>query len=534
VVSIVRADPSPTNATSVDFTVTFDESVTSVDTGDFSLTTTGVAGASITSVTAGPSATYTVTVDTGSGSGIIRLDLSAGATIQDLGSNAFVGPYTGGETYTIDKTNFAVTSILRQDPLTSPTNVNTVTFRVTFAEDMQNVDTGDFAAAVTGTAAGTVNTVNPQSASVYDVVISGVSGDGMLGLDFQAGNDIQDLVGNPLGASPTIGTEETYTIDNTAITVIAGGVVGLPGDVSVVDGGSYLTHFTTFEVTFDSDANNPAGSSDPEDVTNPINYMLIEDGPDGVPGMTACVNPDTDDIPIATGPVTYDNGGGAGPYVATVTVNGGTPLPSGIYRLFICSSVATIVDLAGNPLNGGVDEIRDFTVFDASSPATGFAPGHVTVLPDQPAEFAYSAAGMLLEIPRINGSMDIVGVPLVDGKWNVTWLGNEAGWLEGTAYPTWAGNSVLTGHAWDAFDRPGPFADLPQLQYGDEILVSSRGLQYVYAVRAVWSVRAQETGRIFRHEELPWLTLLTCQDYDPFTGEYARRLVVRAVLLEIR
>jgi LPXTG-site transpeptidase (sortase) family protein len=93
---------------------------------------------------------------------------------------------------------------------------------------------------------------------------------------------------------------------------------------------------------------------------------------------------------------------------------------------------------------------------------------------------------------------------------------------------------VITGHAWDAFDRPGPFAELGQLQYGDEILVSSRGLQYVYAVRAVWSVRAQETGRIFRHEELSWLTLLTCQNYDPATGEYARRLVVRAVLLEIR
>jgi LPXTG-site transpeptidase (sortase) family protein len=316
--------------------------------------------------------------------------------------------------------------------------------------------------------------------------------------------------------------------------VIAGGVVGLPGDVTIVDGSSYTTHFTSFEVTFDSDANNPAGSSDPEDVTNPVNYVLIEAGPDGVPGMPTCTNPDSDDVPIATGPVTYDNNGGAGPYVATVTVNGGTPLPSGNYRLFMCSGGATIVDLAGNALNGGADEIRDFTIFNPSSPATGFVPGQITLLAEQQAELAYSPAGMLLEIPRLNTNMDIVGVPLVDGEWNVSWLGEDAGWLEGTAYPTWAGNSVITGHAWDAFDRPGPFAELGQLQYGDEILVSSRGLQYVYAVRAVWSVRAQETGRIFRHEELSWLTLLTCQNYDPATGEYARRLVVRAVLLEIR
>ena len=533
IVSVLRADPSPTNAASVEFTVTFDESVTSVDSGDFALTTTGVAGASITNVTAGPSATYTVTVGTGTGDGTIRLDLTAGATIQDLAANAFVGPYTGGETYTIDKTNFAVTSILRQVPLTSPTNVDTVTFRVTFAEDMQNVDTADFALAATGTVAGTLNAVNPQSASVYDVVITGVSGDGTLGLDFQAGNDIQDMVGNPLGASPTIGTEETYTIDNTAITVIAGGVVGLPGDVTIVDDGSYTTHFTSFEVTFDSDASDPAGSGGADDVTNPDNYLLLEAGPNSVFGVLACDGLDTDDVLITTGPVTYDSNGGAGPYVATVTVNGGTPLPSGNYRLFVCGSTS-IVDLAGNPLNGGADTIRDFTIFNPSSPATGFVPGHITLLAEQPAELAYSPAGMLLEIPRLNTNMDIVGVPLVDGEWDVTWLGGRAGWLEGTAYPTWAGNTVLTGHAWDAFDRPGPFAELGQLQYGDEILVSSRGLQYVYAVRTVGSVRANETSRIFRHETLDWLTLLTCQDYNPLTGEYDRRLVVRAVLLEIR
>jgi hypothetical protein len=101
--SILRAGASPTNAASVDFNVTFSESVTNVDTADFVLTTTGVSGASISSVSAGPSATYTVSVNTGSGSGTIRLDLTAGATIDDLVGNDFVGPYTGGQTYTIDK-----------------------------------------------------------------------------------------------------------------------------------------------------------------------------------------------------------------------------------------------------------------------------------------------------------------------------------------------------------------------------------------------------------------------------------------------
>src|SRR5207253_2608631 len=49
--SIVRANSNPTTATSVSFTVTFSESVTGVDSGDFSLATTGVTAASISSVT---------------------------------------------------------------------------------------------------------------------------------------------------------------------------------------------------------------------------------------------------------------------------------------------------------------------------------------------------------------------------------------------------------------------------------------------------------------------------------------------------
>src|SRR5204863_2635445 len=64
--SINRAGGSPTNASSVSFTVTFSENVTGVDTTDFALTTTGVSGASVSSVS-GSGASYTVTASTGSG-----------------------------------------------------------------------------------------------------------------------------------------------------------------------------------------------------------------------------------------------------------------------------------------------------------------------------------------------------------------------------------------------------------------------------------------------------------------------------------
>ena len=91
--SFTTSDPLLTNANAVHYTLTFSEPVTGVDISDFSLVTTGVVGASIASVTpvsGSNGAQYTVTVDTGTGSGTIALDLS-GASIQDLAGNPVPG-----------------------------------------------------------------------------------------------------------------------------------------------------------------------------------------------------------------------------------------------------------------------------------------------------------------------------------------------------------------------------------------------------------------------------------------------------------
>ena len=104
--TITRADTNPTSAASVHFTVTFSEAVTGVDTSDFALAVTGVTGASITGVSGGATA-YTVTVNTGSGTGTIRLDVVDNDTIVDLALNplggvgAGNGNYTSGETYDV-------------------------------------------------------------------------------------------------------------------------------------------------------------------------------------------------------------------------------------------------------------------------------------------------------------------------------------------------------------------------------------------------------------------------------------------------
>jgi len=38
---------------------------------------------------------------------------------------------------------------------------------------------------------------------------------------------------------------------------------------------------------------------------------------------------------------------------------------------------------------------------------------------------------------------------------------------------------------------------------------------------------------IFKHEEKAWLTLVTCKEYDEKTNTYKKRVVVRAVLVNI-
>lgn len=105
VVSITRAGANPTNAASVQFTVTFSTAVTGVDASDFTLVPTGSVSPSIMSVT-GTGATHIVTVATGGGAGTIQLNLVDDDTIVDGGSTPLGGSGAGngsltGEVYTI-------------------------------------------------------------------------------------------------------------------------------------------------------------------------------------------------------------------------------------------------------------------------------------------------------------------------------------------------------------------------------------------------------------------------------------------------
>lgn len=146
---------------------------------------------------------------------------------------------------------------------------------------------------------------------------------------------------------------------------------------------------------------------------------------------------------------------------------------------------------------------------------------------------AYVSTGdVTLDIPSLGVKIAIVGVPKRDGTWNVAWLTDEAGWLEGSAFPSWNGNSVLTGHVYLASGLPGPFVNLNKLKYGDQIIVHAYGQKYIFAVQTNEIVSPNDTS-VMKHEEKPWLTLITCKDYDEKTKTYRNRVVVRAALVKV-
>ena len=113
-----------------------------------------------------------------------------------------------------------VTSILRQTPAASPTNADSVTWRVTFGKDVQNVNAADFQ--LTGAAASLTVAPVSGSDSVYDVTAAGSAlnnFDGTLTLNIASGHDIEDGDGRRLDSALPSDAENTWVLDNTAPTV---------------------------------------------------------------------------------------------------------------------------------------------------------------------------------------------------------------------------------------------------------------------------------------------------------------------------
>jgi hypothetical protein len=109
--------------------------------------------------------------------------------------NTTNGNFTG-QVYTIDQTPPVVQSIRLQGLSSTISNANSVNFTITFSKPVTGVDATDFQPVATGTVATALTQVTPVSGSVYTVTVSGITGNGTLGLNVVNNSNIRDLAGN--------------------------------------------------------------------------------------------------------------------------------------------------------------------------------------------------------------------------------------------------------------------------------------------------------------------------------------------------
>jgi LPXTG-site transpeptidase (sortase) family protein len=322
----------------------------------------------------------------------------------------------------------------------------------------------------------------------------------------------------------------TFTIQGQGddFTVVMG------GNTSPLDGVTLSSAPTQLLVQFNRSAIS-GGGTNAADFTG--NYLLVEDGVNNTFDTSTCLaGIAADDTSVAITAASYNDS----TFTATLSVASASFVAGGRYRLFVCGTTS-VEDSFGNELNGGTEDTQiNFSIAAVVSagtatilPATGFPVGILTNLPQQPQSMAYSTSEMILEIPALGERLPIIGVPLVDGIWDVSWLGGNAGYLAGTAYPTWKGNTVITGHVWDALNQPGPFAELKTLKYGDLLKIYSGNSVYTYEIRDTRLYSPTNLNAVIKHEKLDWVTLVTCEGYQESNETYTSRRVVRAVLIKV-
>ena len=146
------------------------------------------------------------------------------SAINSVGTSAPSNTANATTATVTDTTAPTVTSITHQDPTSSPTNSDTLTWRVTFSETVESVDPADFV--ITGTTATLTVTAVTSMTDVYDVTASGgdlASVNGTVTLAFATDQNIVDPSDNTITATtPTGANDHTFELDNTVPTFVSG------------------------------------------------------------------------------------------------------------------------------------------------------------------------------------------------------------------------------------------------------------------------------------------------------------------------
>ncbi|MGE3180221.1 MAG: Ig-like domain-containing protein [Phycisphaerae bacterium] len=397
--SITRSDASPSDSELVTFTVTFTAAVTGVGIDDFTVSTVGVNGTSILSVTSqGSGDVYTVLVDSGSGEGTLRLDVVDNDSIVDGsmiplgGAGLGTGNFSTGQSYAMSAVDPAVASIVRLDA--TPTRAATVTFEVTFDEPVSGVNSADFEILANGVNSASVTGVTSNhGGDVYIVTVNTGTGDGNVTIELADDDSIIDVRGNPLGGVGAdngghIGTA-IYTIDKTPPTVAS----------ALVTGGAQ-TNQTMAEivVTFSEDVSVPAA--------NMIGITLSGSADTGAAAVIA--------VSGTSFKIAFPNLSGDG--VASLSLDGGAVADAAgnvnapvekLVSLTIDRVAPTIVSIAPEKMDIGAEKSASFVV-TFSEPVSDFDASDVVVTHDGTASAnvsveAATSTSFLVTVSQLSG-----------------------------------------------------------------------------------------------------------------------------------
>lgn len=135
--------------------------------------------------------------------------------------------------------------------------------------------------------------------------------------------------------------------------------------------------------------------------------------------------------------------------------------------------------------------------------------------------------GARIEIPSLDINVNITTAYIRGDTWDFSPITSKAALLDLLPMPGDIGNTVIGAHSELAGRDPGPFYYLGEIQIGDEIIITFEGNTFRYAVSETWHVAPDDLTPLYP-TTTEILTLLTCDDYNPTTGSYQQRFIVRA------
>jgi len=392
----------PTNDQPIHFTVVFSKNVTGF-TGH-KVTLTGTAPGTLRARVTGSASTYDVAVTGMTDSGTVNASLATGAAHDAVGNDSKPSTSTDN-TVTYDVTPPAISI---GAPSALLTQHGPISYSVTYSgAQFVTLAVADVILNTTGTATGTID-VAGSGASTRTVTISGISGDGTLGITLAAGTAVDNVGNQALSADPSA----NFSVDNTP-PIISIGAPSAP----LTQGG-------------------------------PISYTVTYSGADAITLTTGDITLNT--TGTANGTIGVS---GTGTITRTVTISGIT----GNGTLGIALAANTASDAAGNAaLPAGPS--ASFTV-DNSAPTLSISAPSVALTKGGPVTYTITYSGANT-ITLATGNVTLFGTGTANGTVGVSGTGTSTRTvtISGITGDGTLGISLAVGTATDAAGNIAPLA----------------------------------------------------------------------------